>query len=409
MEVLTPVLEYWKFTKAPFEDYTLLQDSLHLFVNRNAELKSLHNSITNRLTGVLGAQGVGKSSLLRKFFYFIKDKISSIYVRTGVSELTIYREILKELLNSLKINKLKVKKGFSIDVEFELKRLEYSIKATKQAQLGAKVFIIDGKTIKTTGESIEAHSEDTACLLIRDIIDNLTLPLIIFIDDLERLKAFVKEKSEYYRFISMLAINIDEMFNKRKVAFILSLDIDYFYAIKSNNDDSDNSVGFSFSTFIKLNNFPPGDFANIIKKRLNDSGWKKNLNDFITSGAFWILIYAVQGHPRKAFRILQMAIEFIENQKLPLQITEDCISEVLKSHDEEINKNDLKIIKFLSLHGSYSPSDEEFKKAININRSSLLKRLKSISEEKIILKIETKTIGNTQKDLYSLPDINLSI
>lgn len=98
-KIITPVLEYWQFSQNPFEDVTIRDNNRTLFVGRKDDLMLLQNSLSNRLTGIYGSYGVGKSSLLWKLINQKQNKdLPFIYVSAGMSYDVIFREILKALL-----------------------------------------------------------------------------------------------------------------------------------------------------------------------------------------------------------------------------------------------------------------------------------------------------------------------
>lgn len=107
--IITPVLKYWGFRKHPFDDYILKGQSLNLFVDREDELHRLHNALSNRLTGIYGSQGVGKSSFLRKFGEVLENySLAVAYVHlTGTTEKALYREILTTILRCHANGKIK--------------------------------------------------------------------------------------------------------------------------------------------------------------------------------------------------------------------------------------------------------------------------------------------------------------
>ena len=297
--IITPVLKYWGFRKHPFDDNILKGQSLNLFVDREDELHRLHNALSNRLTGIYGSQGVGKSSFLRKFEEVLENNSLAVaYVHlTGTTEKALYREILATILRCHTNGKIKTYRKIKLDSKRELERVEFSIRIARESEIGAAAVVKGGyKELKE--KQADPHTEESARLLIKDIIANTRTAFVVIVDDLERMKHFLENDEAYFRFITAFARTVDESFSDESIAFIVSLDRHFVGRIGLESPGKQGTVSFSFGELVELLSFQPQQLLELIRKRLNDRKWTKTLNDFISIDAFWVLITATGGHPR---------------------------------------------------------------------------------------------------------------
>ncbi|MBC8462268.1 MAG: AAA family ATPase [Deltaproteobacteria bacterium] len=405
----TPVLKYWGFKEDPFEDFILQGESLRLFVCRHYELHRLHNALNTRCIGVYGTHGVGKSSFLRKFEKKIKHTgLVVAYVRlAGSTEKALYREILAAILQCHSEKKIKTGKEFKLNSREESKRVDSSIRVAKELECGAVSVMKAG--VKQAKEILSApHDEDSARLLISKIIANTKTAFVVIVDDLERMEYFLKNRISYARFIAGFVRTVGDLFSRQGVAFVVSLDKGFVDQIGHKMPHDEGEALFSFEELVELPNFLPQELADMIRKRLNDRKWGKTLGDFISPDAFWGLMLATGGHPRKGFGVLRMAMQYVEMRKKPRKLDMESIKEGLKGRPDSIDDKDLTIVQFLSIPGSHSASDKDFQKAVGLGRTSLLNRLQALTY-RLGLEVAAERIGTTTKDVYSLPEIKFYV
>ena len=404
VKIMTPVLKYWGFEKHPFDDYILKDNTLDIFVDRETELHQLYNSLSNRLTGVYGFHGVGKSSVLRKFERTLKkDKIEVIYNHlTGTTPKAIFREFLAGLLHGIIEGNIRISSDTKLDAKQEFERVASSIKLSRGSEFSANIFI-RGKVASETTHERPAHTEESACSSIKQIIENSMTPFVVIVDDLERLKLMMRDKDEYFQFVSSFGRTIDESFSHEGVAFVLSLD-GYFVENIKNNGSTEEKSSFSFASLVHLKTFPPQILADLIKVRLNACGWERPLADFMTEDTFWILMLASSGHARRALGILRSAMEVVEMNHKPLTIDQESLKEGILKQEERLDDTDLAILQYLRKSGAASASDVKFQKAVGLTRIPLSNRLNTLIS-KINLCVKKEGVGGSGKDLFTVPEI----
>ena len=404
--IITPVLKYWGFRKHPFDDYILKGQSLNLFVDREDELHRLHNALSNRLTGIYGSQGVGKSSFLRKFEEVLENhSLSVAYVHlTGTTEKALYRQILATILRCHANGKIKTYRKIKLDSKRELERVEFSIRLARESEIGAAA-VVKGGYKELTEKQADPHTEESARALIKDIIANTRTAFVVIVDDLERMKHFLENDAAYFRFITAFARTVDESFSDESIAFVVSLDQHFVDRIGRESPDNQGTISFSFGELVEIPSFQPQQLLELIKKRLNDRKWPKTLSDFISIDAFWVLITASGGHPRRSLAVLRSEMEYIERNKKPKRIDAPGIKSALSRRNESLDEKDIAIVQFLATSGPRSASDDDLQKAVDLTRKPLSDRLKNLTN-KLGLHVANQPSGKTIKTLYFLPEIH---
>ncbi len=414
--IITPVLKFWGFERHPFDDRVLRGDELDLFIDRKVELRRLQNSLSHSLCGVFGTQGVGKSSVLNRLVTLtLKEGYAVATVQmTGTSENLIYREILAAILRGIKAGNVKVAAKLGLKVDQELERVQSSIKYTSSVEAsgeaGWKALLnLAVKTgIKKQAEREAAkHTEDTALELIRDIARHKKEPFVVVVDNLERAKYMLNSEEAYFRFITKFAQTVDTTFAELGVPFVVSLDQSFPDRIDGYLPGAEEAYSFSFGQLVEIGVFPPGDFFKIVNRRLSHRGWPGKVDDFIEQEAFWALMLATGGHPRRAFAVLREVMELIASENGAKKIRLKQIRAAIDGCGEKLTDTDMQIFRFLAVNGPHSSSDDAFMKTAGIGRAQLRTRLAEL-QKKALLIVTEETSGSAKKDVYSLDRLDPS-
>jgi Cdc6-like AAA superfamily ATPase len=408
--IITPVLRFWGFERHPFDDVVLRGGELDLFIDRATEVRRLQNALSNSLCGVFGTQGVGKSSVLHKLSALtLKEGYPVVSVQMmGTSESLLYREILAAMLREIKAGRIKVTGRLGLKVDQELERVQNSIKYTSSVEAagesGWKALLnLAVKTGITKGEERELarHTEDSAVELIRDIGRHKKKPFVVVIDNLERAKFLLNNEEAYFRFITKFAQTIDSAFSEAGVPFVVSLDQSFADRIDDQLPGTEEAYSFSFGQLIEIKAFAPADFFKIIQRRLERRNWPGAVDDFIERDAFWALMAATGGHPRRAFAVLREAMELIAARNAKKQLKLAHVREAIVESGERLTETDMRVFQFLAANKPHSSSDEAFIKAVGISRAHLRTRLIEL-QKKALLEVTQEISGSTKKDVYSL-------
>lgn len=413
--IITPVLRFWGFERHPFDDLVLRGDDLKFFIDREAEVRRLQNALSHPLCGVFGAQGVGKSSVLNKLVELtLKEGHAVVTVQmTGTSENLLYREILAATLREIKAGNIKVASKLGLKVDEELERVQNSIRYISSVEAAGEVgwkallnLAVKTGIKKEEERELAKHTEETAVELVRDIAHHAKEAFVVVIDNLERAKYILNTKDAYFRFITKFAQTVDTTFSELGVPFVVSLDQSFPDRIDGFLPGAEEAYSFSFGQLVEIKTFPPAEFMKIINKRLGYRNWRGTVADFIELEAFWALMLATAGHPRRAFAVLREAMELIAAKNGKKQIRLEHLRTAIDECGETLAETDLRIFQFLAAQGPHSSSDDKFMKAVGIGRTQLRTRLGELAA-KGLLALTQEISGTAKKDVYGVKDLNL--
>lgn len=412
--IITPVLKFWGFERHPFDDLVLRGGDLSLFIDRATEVRRLQNALSHSLCGVFGAQGVGKSSVLNRLVELtLKEGHAVVTVQmTGTSENLLYREILAAVLREIQAGGIKVAGKLGLKVDQELERVQNSIKytaaveATGEAGWKALLNLAVKTGIKKQEEhELAKHTEETAVELIRDIARHTKEPFVVVIDNLERAKYLLNNKDAYFRFITKFAQTIDTTFAELGVPFVVSLDQSFPDRIDGFLPGAEEAYSFSFGQLVEIKVFPPTEFFQIISRRLGHRKWSATTDDFIDRDAFWALMLATSGHPRRAFAVLREAMELIAAKNSKKKIRLEHMRAAIDECGEKLSETDVRIFQFLVDNGPHSSSDDKFMKHVGIGRAQLRTRLTEL-HDKVLLGVSEEASGSAKKDIYFVDNLD---
>ena len=408
--MITRTLKFWGFKSHPFEEAVLEGDTLTLLVNRTDERDDLEDALHNRITGVYGSLGVGKSSFLS---WFTSDppvkNLTVVLVRLpSESADNLYREMLAEVLDSINKGKLKLKGKFDLNCKNELLRLEGTIAHSRTYEVGVSSVIKGGTTVETS-KGLTQHTEVSSRRLLANIIRNATEPFVIILDDFHNIElSKANNNSGYLPLLGRLLTTIGQHFNNRNVSFVITLDDEIEKHINKARSASKGAFSFAIGDFVKVDPLNIKDLLLLISVRLQDNGWKKGVKNFISHEAYYALALCSDGHPRRALRVLRNAMHIVAKEKSAntnMYIELMHLEKAAKKSGESIDEIEFAIINYIINNGPTSASDEKLIKAIGILRASLRLRLEKL-KERMNLIVERKRVGGTIQVLYSVPNLD---
>lgn len=404
--MITDTLKFWGFKTHPFEEAVLEGDTLTLFINRTEELIDLEDALHNRITGVYGSLGVGKSTFLSQFASGFPEKnliVVLVHLSSESAE-NLFREMLAEVLAYQLDGKIKVERSFKMDSKNELFRLEGTVAYSRLFEFEGGAFI-KGKSQKQQTKATAQHDEISARRLLSNIIKRAKTPFVVVLDDFHNLEIGRAEKDRaYLPILGRVISTIGQHFNHRNVAFVITLDSEIDKHIKKARSREGGAFSFAIGDFVRLDPLNVKDLFDLIRMRLIKNGWNKDVEDFITADAFYALALCSDGHPRRVLRVLRYAMQAVARDKSKnrnKQIQIKHLEIAAKKADEIVDKMDLTILNYLAINGPTSASDENLEQATRIKRTSLRPRLEKL-QRRIKLNVEKKKVGRTTQVLYSL-------
>ena len=130
--------------------------------------------------------------------------------------------------------------------------------------------------------------------------------------------------------------------------------------------------------------------------------YKGSLSRFIHEDAFWSLVLATAGHPRKALSVLREAMTYIAHNKKELVLDQEALRYAIRKCGGTVDKKDLVILTYIKKQNGASASDKGLLSATGLSRRPLGARLQSLTSE---IGLKTKQMGQAGKVIYYLPEL----
>ncbi|MEM6691274.1 MAG: P-loop NTPase fold protein [Planctomycetota bacterium] len=417
--IRSKTLKYWDFKEHPVADNILRDDLLKLFVNREMELGDAEDALGHsRIVGVYGGLGVGKSSFLQKLKQTLnKDGYPVAYVHlTADSEETLYREMLAEILVLILSKELKLKRITGFKAKDEAVRIVASVSKSRGANFGGKFMdLIGGDLNENKQTQLNAHTEASARVTLKTIFDGLKSPLVVVLDDFEKLRYQSSGKQrDYFPILSRFIGTLEEVFNHKEVSFVVSMDNQVETLIESSKKKKE-AFAFSLNSLINLPNLELTHLRDFLKVRLKNQGCKQGTGNFIKPEAFLALALASGTNPRWIVRIVAEAMKLAADRKRPTkQIDLRIMKDACEKAGSPLDAKDWIVVNHILKGGEGSANDDALRKALDFKKpkradgyhASVERRLKTVATSFRLAFDEVPT-GTTKKNVLNIPTIEL--
>lgn len=412
-------LKFWGFREHPFADNILRDGLLKLFVNRKTELSDTEDALGHsRIAGVYGGLGVGKSSFLQKLKHTLnKDGYPVAYVHlTADSEETLYREMLAEVLLLNLAGDLKLKRVAGFKAKDEAIRLVASVSKSRGANFGGKFLgLLGGDLTEDKQTQVEAHTEASARVTLKTIFDSLKSPLIVMLDDFEKLRYQSSGKQrDYFPILSRFIGTMEEIFNHKDLSFVVSMDSHVESLIERSRKKKE-AFAFSLNSLIELRNLELLHVRDFLKVRLKKLGWKQKTADFITTEAFLALALASGTNPRWIVRIMAEAMKLVADKKRKRQAIDLTImKQACEKAGSALDAKDWIVVLHILKGKEGSANNDSLRKALGFKKpkrkdgyhASVERRLKTVAAS-FRLEFDEVPTGTTKKNVLRLPEVKL--
>jgi type II secretory pathway predicted ATPase ExeA len=415
----TKTLKYWGFRDHPFADNILRDSLLKLFVNRETELNDAEDALGHsRIVGVYGGLGVGKSSFLQKLRHALNNDGHPVaYVHlTADSEETLYREMLAEILVLMLAGDLNPKRVKGFKAKDEVIRLMASVSQSRGANFGGKFLGLLGGDLKEGKQTqVDAHTEASARATLRKIFDALNSPLVVVLDDFEKLRYESSGKQrDYFPILSRFIGTLEEIFNHKEVSFVVSMDR-HVESLIAQSKKRKEAFAFSLNSLVELPNLELSHLRDFLRVRLKSHGWKTGTSRFITQDAFLALALASGTNPRWIVRIVAEAMKLVaDKKKRTKQIDLTTMKAACENAGSSLDAKDWIVVDYIRKGGEGSANEDALRKVLGFKKpkrkdgyhTSVDRRLRTVAAS-LRLEFNEVPTGTTKKNVLLIPDIKL--
>lgn len=419
-----------------FTTTALYGKSLDFFIGREQMLNEMGGLILDMQNiGISGGPGTGKSTMLNmlekrlnsiKYFKKGSKIIRFSYNRPNLSDFLkkllfiLLDNLNEEEVDKIDLNKIREEYNYTTGLrEFLRSLIRYE--PTKELD-GFQVlrlyndFLLNELKSNDQGVVIKYLTPEQIMSTIIRIFKNIKKNLVIFIDDMDKVRFDPLTKNTSEDRLASFFYEIREFFELSKITWIITLPVNFFekYRIQFNRPDSMSFLSM-FTDIFLLNNFNRRRTIEMFRKRLDDSNFEGKIIDFIDSFALNLLLDLSRGNPRlflyflmKAFKLkeaqlsgskeksrVQKYLEDVKHENESEESTEEeeenntktdtriKVNHILSSIDYifDLDKKNRKIIAYIAYKQKTQANDHELQERTNLDRLALNRRLKQLVKQ----------------------------
>jgi hypothetical protein len=348
----------------PFTTLSLQKHNLGYFVGREAlidRLLSAMFSVSN--IGVAGEPGVGKSSLMQLLKSRVPSRFFCVSIGVPVDDASYFlSELLRELLVVIPpVPKLNFK------------------------EIGRR---LEG------GEM----SKNAVFSVIRSIVSRLKKPLLVFVDDLEKIKSDrIQHLTRSEKTLQLLE-ELKGLLELPNVGFLMALQEEFYGKVSQVvKEGAEPTVLGLFKNVVLVEKFGHSELKEILSLRLKQAGFKKSLEDFLEPEALTLALSLSSGNPRRFMYLMSEAMYRGFKRRASWVEFQDLFEAV-----NEHLKLDLvckKLLYFLAKSGRAVASNTDLQSFMGLDVISIARRLEILSKNRLT---EMVDVAHGTK-VYALP------
>jgi len=257
-----------------------------------------------------------------------------------------------------------------------------------------------GLNLKEVGRRLEAGdlSKNAVFSLIRSIVGRLKKPLLVFVDDLEKIKGDrVQHLTRSERTLQLLE-ELKSLLELPNLSFVIAVQEEFYSKVSQVvKEGAEPTVLGLFKHMVLVEKFSQGDLTKILSVRLARAGFKKTLEEFLEPEALTLALSLADGNCRRFIFLLSEGMYRGYQRKgsrVEFQDLFDAVNEHLK-----LDLVFKKILYFLAKSGRAVASNSDLQAFMGLDMISLARRLEILSKNRLA---EVVDMADGIK-VYSLP------
>jgi Cdc6-like AAA superfamily ATPase len=356
---------HFKLKLDPFTTLSLRPQNLDCFVGREFLIDRLCSALFSLSNvGLAGEPGVGKSSLMRAVQSRVPTgQFHSVSIGVPIDDGAYFlNELLKEMLVVI-----------------------------------GKMPGMDFKTINRRLEK-ESLSKNEVFSIIRQIVMKLKKPLLVFVDDLEKIKGDrIRHLTRSERTLQILE-EVKALLELPNIGFAISLQEEFHSKIRSIvQEGGDPTVLGLFKNIILVEKFSPGELREVLSKRLEKAGYYHPADHFFESEALVLALALADGNPRRFLYLLSEGMYRgyrRKTERVEFQDLFEAVNEHLK-----LDQVCRKLLYFLAKSGRAVASNTDLQSFMGLDMISISRRLEILCKNRLAEMVEV--VDGVK--VYSLP------
>ncbi|HVZ79558.1 MAG TPA: AAA family ATPase [bacterium] len=348
----------------PFTTLSLQGHNLDFFIGREDlldRLLSLALSVSN--VGVAGEPGVGKSSLMQALRARVPSAYHTVAIGVPLDDASYFlNELLREILVAI-----------------------------------PKVPGIKAQDLHRKLESGEL-SKNAVFSVIRSLVSKLRKPLLVFVDDLEKIKGDrVHHLTRSEKTLQLLE-ELKALLELPNIAFVMALQEEFYSKVNQVvREGAEPTVLGLFKNVVLVEKFTPDQLKDILALRLSKAGWKTPVEDFLEPEALTLALALSSGNARRFVFLLSEAMYrgFKRGgRRVEFQDLFEAVNEHLK-----LDLVCKKLLYFLAKSGRAVASNQDLQAFMGLDMISIARRLEILTKNRLA---EMVDVAGGAK-VYALP------
>lgn len=348
----------------PFTTLSLQTHNLDYFVGRSALINRLLSamfSVSN--IGVAGEPGVGKSSLLQLLKNQVPKDFHCVSIGVPLDDASYFlSELLRELLVSIPP--------------------------------------VPGVNFREVSRRLEKEglTKNAVFSIIRSITSRLKKQLLVFVDDLEKIKGDrVQHLTRSERTLQLLE-ELKSLLELPNVGFIMALQEEFYSKVgQVVKEGAEPTVLGLFKHMVLVEKFTQAELKQILNVRLQQAEFKGELEDFLEPEALTLALSLASGNSRRFIYLLSEGM-YRGFQRKGKRVEFQDLFEAVNEH----LKLDLvckKLLYFLAKSGRAVASNSDLQAFMGLDMISIARRLEILSKNRLA---EMVDVADGAK-VYALP------
>ncbi len=361
---MTAAYKHFGMKTDPFTTLSLQAHNLEYFVGRKELIERLTSSMGSLSNvGLAGEPGVGKSSLLQMLRARLPNGFLSVNIGVPVDDASYFlSELLREILATFsKVPGLK---------------------------LGEVAMRLEKETL----------SKNTIFTILKTLIAHLRKPLVVFVDDLEKLKGDrVRHYTRSERTLQLLE-ELKSVLELPRVGFVIILQ-EEFYSILGQivKDGAEPTVLGLFKNIVLVEKFTRAELQEALDLRLRRASFGGSMGEFLEREALSLALSFSYGNPRRFLYLLSEGMYRAfrrKSQRVDFQDLFDAVNEHLK-----LDLTCKKLLFFLAKSGRTAATNHDLQSFMGRDMISIARRLEALAKSRLA---EMVDVVNGAK-VYALP------
>ncbi len=233
---------------------------------------------------------------------------------------------------------------------------------------------------------------------IRSIVSRLKKPLLVFVDDLEKIKSDrVQHLTRSERTLQLLE-ELKSLLELPNVGFVMALQEEFYSKVSQVvKEGAEPTVLGLFKNVVLVEKFGQQELKEILSLRLKQAGFKEGLEAFLEPEALTMALSLSSGNPRRFMYLLSEAM-YRGFQRKAGRVEFQDLFEAVNEH----LKLDLvckKLLYFLAKSGRAVASNTDLQAFMGLDMISIVRRLEILSKNRLTEMVDV--VDGTK--VYALP------